>query len=79
MINLNNIKLPFQKKLFGNNIEPKCEYCCFGRVKDDGTILCYSGSTPQEGGCKKFKYDPLKREPNKLPPLQKSSPEDFML
>lgn len=67
MINLNNIKLPFQKKLFGNNIEPKCEYCCFSRVKDDGTILCYSGSTPQEGGCKKFKYDPLKREPNKLP------------
>lgn len=78
MLRINNIFTP-HKKLFGGNIEPSCEYCSFGRVKDDGTIICYSGSTPTEGSCKRFSYDPLKREPKRIPPLQKYSPEDFMI
>ena len=33
----------------------------------------------QEGDCRKFAYDPLKRTPQNLPPLREYDPEDFKL
>lgn len=67
-----------RKKLFGNNIEPSCDYCSFGIKNEDGALICLNGSV-SDGACRKFEYDPLKREPYKTPLLGDFSPEDFML
>lgn len=70
------------KKLFGNYIEPACQYCCLGRDTSDGQkVLCEkAGVVLPSYSCKKFIYDPLKRIPTrqvtKLPPLEQS---DFKL
>ena len=52
------------KKIIGS-VEPKCIYCAHGKPTPDGeNILCvYCGVPDKNNSCKKFKYDPLKREP----------------
>ena len=68
------------KKLFGNNIEPACEYCVKGKMSDDGMVYC-----PQMGvvhpyfSCKWFSYSPLKRVPRRAPSLPSFKAEDFSL
>lgn len=54
-------------KYFGNDIQPKCEYCQFGkRAKDGETVLCEKvGVTSVSNSCSKFIYSPLKRIPKK--------------
>ncbi len=70
------------KKLFGSDIEPKCEYCakCV-LTADKKTALCErKGFTAPDGSCRKFEYDPLKRTPRaKQPPLPEFKDEDFSL
>ncbi len=68
------------KKVLGN-IEPKCAYCAHGKTAPNGKdILCVrSGVTDKDGSCKKFKYDPLKREPRKPAPLAEYGKDDFIL
>lgn len=67
------------KKLFGNGIEPKCEYCansCGAGEK----FHCSAGlGTGHAEPCPKFRYDPLRRTPTDTPEIQKQSPEDFKL
>lgn len=67
------------KKLFGNNIEPSCSYCEFGRPAPDGVmIFCRKfGPVAPYYSCKKFEYDPLKRVPKRPPPLPEFDHEDF--
>lgn len=73
-------KLSFGKKsLFGNNITPSCTYCRYAAKNQNGTIYCHNGTMPEEGVCKKYQYDPLKREPMTAPNLPVYSPEDFKL
>ena len=54
-------------KYFGKAIEPKCEYCEFGkRTKDGDKVLCTKkGMVDASFHCPKFLYSPLKRIPVK--------------
>ena len=54
-------------KYFGKAIEPKCEYCEFGkRTKDGNKVLCTKkGMVDASFHCPKFVYSPLKRIPVK--------------
>ncbi len=54
-------------KYFGKAIEPKCEYCEFGkRTKDGDKVLCTKkGLVDASFHCPKFIYSPLKRIPVK--------------
>ena len=57
-----------KQQYFGNNIEPKCEYCMFGALDKTGlNILCTKvGVVPRDyATCRKYVYDPLKRVPEK--------------
>lgn len=70
-----------KQKIIGNGIDPKCEYCSFGRLSPDGdTVLCIrKGIVSVTGSCKKFSYDVLKRKPVIPPPLPEFTPDDFKL
>ncbi len=54
-------------KYFGKSIEPRCEYCEFGkRAKDGNMVLCSKkGLVNATDHCPKFTYSPLKRIPVK--------------
>lgn len=54
-------------KYFGKAIEPRCEYCEFGKRATDGNkVLCAKKGMVDAGfHCPKFTYSPLKRIPVK--------------
>lgn len=54
-------------KYFDKHIEPKCDYCRFGkRAKDGNKVLCEKrGLVDANYSCNKFIYSPLKRIPVK--------------
>lgn len=54
-------------KYFDKHIEPKCDYCSFGkRAKDGNKVLCEKrGLVDSNFSCSKFVYSPLKRIPVK--------------
>ena len=54
-------------KYFDKNIQPKCDYCQFGkRAKDGDKVLCEKrGLVDASFSCGKFTYSPLKRIPVK--------------
>lgn len=54
-------------KYFGKSIEPRCEYCEYGkRAKDGDKVLCSRKGLVNSGDhCPKFTYSPLKRIPVK--------------
>ncbi len=64
-----------KQKLFGSEIEPKCEYCI--HLPEDPDTSCRFGSNCLS--CGHFRYDPLKRTPVCPPPLKKHSPDEFSL
>ena len=68
-----------RRKLYGNNIQPGCEYCAHARRAADGRVmLCQKrGVVPLYHHCRRFVYDPLKRIPYRQPALEKFRPEDF--
>ena len=74
----------FRKKkkqvLFGGNIPPSCAYCQHNRARE-GEGVCALRQPPPEDACKKYQYDPLRREPKPAPSLRTSQfrPEDFQL
>ena len=70
-----------RRKLYGNNIQPSCEYCAHARRAADGRVmLCRKrGIVPLYHHCRRFVYDPLKRIPYRQPALEKFQPEDFKL
>lgn len=67
------------KLLLNKKIQPKCEYCQRGsRTKDGTMILCVKkGIVALHYKCRKFKYDPLLRDPQSRPELPKFDPSDF--
>lgn len=69
------------KKLFGNNISPACEYCEHGTLSSDNAmILCSKkGVVSPYYSCNKFVYMPTKRIPKRRPSLPQYSSEDFSL
>lgn len=70
-----------KRKLYGNNIQPACEYCAFGKLSSDGNaILCpRKGVMPLYHSCRRFDYDPLKRIPKRRKPIQQFDKTDFQL
>lgn len=54
-------------KYFDKHIEPKCDYCQFGRrAKDGEKVICEKrGLVERDDSCGKFIYSPLKRIPVK--------------
>ena len=56
------------KLLNKKQIAPACEYCAHGTVSpDEKSVLCpKKGIMRRTSSCRKFVYDPLKRQP-KLP------------
>ncbi|MFI3325475.1 MAG: hypothetical protein R3Y35_04795 [Clostridia bacterium] len=65
-----------KKAVFGENIEPRCEYCRFN-LKDNYEVAC--PYKKDDNVCKKYVYDPLKRSPMPKPKLKNYSPNDFSL
>ncbi len=70
-----------RRKLYGNHIEPACEYCAKARRASDGRVmLCLrKGIVPLYHHCRRFRYDPLKRVPFRQPTLKKHEAEEFKL
>ena len=68
-----------KKKLFGNNIPPRCEYCRLSEKNNSGNSTCPYGFNTTGDTCKKYVYDPLKREPQSMPTLPKFTADDFKL
>lgn len=68
-----------KKKLFGNNITPRCDYCIYYEKNSSGNPVCPYGLTTVGETCKRYVYDPLKREPKSMPTLPKFTADDFKL
>lgn len=69
-------------RFFGKDIQPACEYCALGKLTSDGkNVLCKKkGVTALYYKCRRFRYDPLKRVPKKLPLAHgEFAKEDFEL
>ena len=64
--------------LFRKNIERNCSYCVYSaKIIGSDNIMCSKKDMiPCDQGCKKFKYDPLKRIPVKAKPKDFSSMDD---
>ena len=80
--------------LFGGRIPPSCAYCQHNSGKNgeiicalrhnsggEGQVACALRRQPEGEACKKYRYDPLLREPRVAPSLRTSQyrPEDFQL
>ncbi len=65
--------------MFKNKIEKNCAYCTHGYMLSNGTeCLCSKyGIVTSVSDCRKFKYDPLKRVPNRTPSLPNYSDSEF--
>lgn len=58
--------------LFRRKIDRYCAYCQFsGKINEDQVVCQKCGVVPSTHQCRRFRYDPLKRIP------QKSAPLDF--
>ncbi|MDR2752680.1 MAG: hypothetical protein LBB50_00020 [Oscillospiraceae bacterium] len=60
---------------------PVCAFCLFGKPSPDGaSVLCAErGVMRKHSSCKKYAYDPLKRQPPRTPVLPEYDPEQFVL
>ena len=68
--------------LFRKKITPACAYCQWGTTMGDTEILCIKkGVVLAHSKCRKFRYDPCKRIPTKMKPLdtKKYDEVDFSL
>ncbi len=70
-----------KKKILGENVAPKCEYCKNGVPAADGEhILCEKmGILDFNFVCKKYVYDPLKRTPRRPTEAMEFTEDDFKL
>ena len=65
-------------KFFDKNIKHDCIYCHNSILLDD-SFICTANCFIIDEKCKKFKYDPLLREPRQNPKFLKYDPSDFLL
>ena len=70
-----------KKILNTKSISPSCSYCEHGRISPNGeNVLCKkNGVVEKEYYCKKFKYDPLKRQPKRPISNTNFNEDDFKL
>lgn len=69
------------EKLFGASIAPACEYCEHVMQSFDGNKqLCDKlGVVESSHKCRRFVYDPLKRQPRKPLAMEKIDASEFGL
>lgn len=69
------------KKVFNKKLEKRCGYCIFGRKSEfSNEVMCIKkGITDVNDFCRKFKYDPLKREPERIRISNDFNAEDFKI
>lgn len=68
--------------LFRRKIQRSCQYCDHGAQIDAEQVVCTKkGLVCASGGCRRFRYDPLKRIPPRPKALDFSrfDQEDFSL
>lgn len=67
--------------MFNKDLPHSCKYCVFGKASlFNGEILCEKrGVTLGSDYCRKYKYDPLKRVPERIKIADGYNPEDFSL
>ncbi|MDR1464538.1 MAG: hypothetical protein LBJ11_04480 [Oscillospiraceae bacterium] len=71
-----------KQSLFNESaVAPACEHCLLGRQAPDGSsVLCnLRGVMRKQSSCRKYCYDPLKRQPLRTPILPKFEAEQFAL
>ena len=70
-----------QKKGFNKKLPRYCEYCVHGTCSEfSNEVLCKKrGITDRKDNCRHYKYDPLKRDPNRAQISNNYKPEDFLL
>lgn len=63
------------------DIEPQCKYCVFGTPSGEESVVCrkVGGIMQPFSKCRRFKYDPLKREPRVKSLSSDFSKEDFSI
>lgn len=68
-----------QKMISKKKYTPQCSNCLYGRSpKDRSVVLCSKkGIVEGSSTCRHYKYDPLKRVPNKVVINSDFSKEDF--
>lgn len=68
------------KKVFNKPV-PDCKYCAKGMVcKGSELVVCGKHGVVKFGfSCKSFKYNPLKRIPEKYPVIEKLEYDNFIL
>lgn len=67
-------------KIFKGNNEPQCAHCEFAEITQGSeVIVCrkIGGIMQLHSKCKKYKYDPLKRQPKSISFSNDFSKEDF--
>jgi len=68
--------------LFRKKIQRSCSYCTHGAALENDLILCAKkGIRHEDNYCLRFKYDPCKRIPAKVKPMDfsKYEKEDYSL
>lgn len=68
--------------LFQKDIDPRCAYCKRGASLGEDRVMCMKkGIVTPEYHCRHFKYDPLKRIPQKpiSADFSRLSEDDFRL
>lgn len=70
-----------KQSLLNAKIRPACMYCAVGKLSCDGeSVLCVKKGVMQpDSSCRAFRYDPLKRVPERKAQLPSYSAEDFSL
>lgn len=60
---------------------PACKYCKRAKLtEDESVILCQKhGSVTPDDSCRRFKYDPLKRQPGHISDLPEYTADQFVL
>ena len=69
-------------KLFKGKAEPQCAYCEYADIPEGGGVaVCrkVGGIMQLYSKCKKYKYDPLKREPKVISFSGNFTKDDFSL
>lgn len=67
--------------MFNKKLPHFCRYCAFGKGSlFTGEILCKKhGVTSANDSCRHYKYDPLRRIPERVKIADDYNPEDFSL
>lgn len=69
------------KKKFScpEGVEPACRFCALGEASGKDILCSKMGPVSEDFCCRRFRYDPLKRVPKKMPKLPQFDPSDFTL